>query len=67
MRASKAIEGTLMLGYHLSDDESVENKGGILGCQFREGEIELEHDDPSMPKLVLPYRAKLEFGAPRPA
>lgn len=44
------------------DQEERSNRGGILGEEFLEGSFVLKTLYRNAPDLVLPYRARLEFG-----
>jgi hypothetical protein len=57
------LQEALLAGYLFdADKEERCNAGGILGEEFLEGSFILRTEYRKAPDLVLPYRARLEFG-----
>ena len=57
------LQEALLMGYALNADQQESgNRGGILGEEFVEGSFVLRREWFGGPDLVLPYRARLEFG-----
>lgn len=60
------LQEALLMGYALdADQEESRSSGGLLGEEFVEGSFVLRKEWVDGPDLVLPYRARLEFGQPR--
>jgi hypothetical protein len=60
------LQEALLMGYALdADQHESRNSGGLLGEEFVEGSFVLRKEWIEGPDLVLPYRARLEFGQPR--
>jgi hypothetical protein len=60
-----SLQEALLLGYALdADQEESRNSGALLGEEFVEGSFVLRREYLKGPDLVLPYRARLEFGKP---
>lgn len=59
------LQEALLMGYALdANQEESRNSGGLLGEEFVEGSFVLRTEYRNTPDLVLPYRARLEFGKP---
>jgi hypothetical protein len=57
------LQEALLMGYAFdANQEDRTNCGGILGEEFIEGSFVLRKEFCNGPDLVLPYRARLEFG-----
>jgi hypothetical protein len=57
------LQEALLMGYALNAGENwSRNCGGILSEEFVEGSFMLRREHADGPDLVLPYRARLEFG-----
>jgi hypothetical protein len=62
----ETLEKALLAGYlDEGGDDSVTFCGGLLGHEFIEGTFLLKNDNSDLPDLLLPYRARLEFGKPQ--
>jgi hypothetical protein len=60
------LQDALLMGYALdADQHESSHRGGILSEEFVEGYFVLSRESVKGPDLVLPYRARLEFGQPR--
>ena len=59
------LQEALLMGYALdADQHESRNSGGLLGEEFVEGSFVLRKEWIVGPDVVLPYRARLEFGKP---
>ena len=59
------LEEALRAGYlDEGGDDSTSFCGGILGHEFIQGTFLLTNEHLRLPELLLPWRARLEFGKP---